>query len=155
MAAKVLFLHGLDARPGGKKPCWLLEQGFSVANPALPREDFAASVDIARQAFQADPPDVVVGSSRGGAVALALGEIAAPLVLVAPAWRFYRVMPRVGVDATILHSPADEVIPIDHSKELLRLCGLPESRLVEVGSDHSMNDPEALLALREAVANAL
>ena len=52
---------------------------------------------------------------------------------------------------TILHSRGDEVIPFEESLELVRASGLPESALVEVGSDHRLADPEPLAALAKAV----
>jgi hypothetical protein len=39
-------------------------------NPALPDEDFDEAVRIAQAEFNRHHPDVVVGSSRGGAVAM-------------------------------------------------------------------------------------
>jgi hypothetical protein len=52
---------------------------------------------------------------------------------------------------TILHSRGDEVIPFEESVELVRASGLPESAVVEVGSDHRLADPEPLEALARAV----
>ena len=46
--AMVLFLHGWNSKPGGVKPSYLAEHGHTVINPALPDEDFAESVRIAR-----------------------------------------------------------------------------------------------------------
>ena len=77
---KVLFLHGLDSRPGGRKPLFLTGCGLQVVNPLLPRDDFPESVRIAGARLAEDAPDVVVGSSRGGAVAMALRPTAARLV---------------------------------------------------------------------------
>ena len=52
---------------------------------------------------------------------------------------------------TILHSRGDNVIPFEESLELVRASGLPESALLEVGSDHRLADPEPLAALARAV----
>ena len=68
---KILFLHGWRSVPGGVKPSYLVEHGHRVINPALPDEDFAAAaVRIAQAEFDRHLPEVVVGSSRGGAVAM-------------------------------------------------------------------------------------
>lgn len=48
---KILFLHGWTSVPGGRKPTFLTNAGHTVLNPL-------------------HHPDVVVGSSRGGAVAM-------------------------------------------------------------------------------------
>ena len=67
---KLLFLHGWNSVPGGVKPTFLASHGFEVLNPALPDEDFAESVRIAQAEFDRHRPTVIVGSSRGGAVAM-------------------------------------------------------------------------------------
>src|SRR4051794_24002622 len=67
---KVLFLHGWQSVPGGVKPTYLKDHGHEVINPKLPDEDFAEAVRIARAEFDTHKPQVVVGSSRGGAVAM-------------------------------------------------------------------------------------
>lgn len=150
---RVLYLHGLHSRPGGVKPTFLRSLGFEVINPHLPDEDFPGSVRRAWEAFERESPEVVVGSSRGGAVALAVPTGPIPVVLIAPAWR--RWGDRDGTRATdrtvILHSEGDEVIPIEDSRELVTRSGLPDEALVVVGMDHDMTDPEALDALRWAV----
>ena len=69
---KVLFLHGLESVPGGTKPKHLESLGHQVLNPALLKDNFEESVQIAQKVFDKEKPDVVVGSSRGGAVAMAL-----------------------------------------------------------------------------------
>ena len=42
------------------------------------------------------------------------------------------------------------MIPFADSEELVRASGLPDSALVEVGSDHRLADPEPLAAMLEA-----
>ncbi|QDV33195.1 alpha/beta hydrolase family protein [Tautonia plasticadhaerens] len=150
---RVLYLHGLHSRPGGVKPTFLRSIGVEVINPHLPDEDFPESVRRAREAFEAESPDVVVGSSRGGAVALAVPTGEVPVVLIAPAWRRWGDQDDVrATDRTVLlHSERDEVIAIEDSRELVRRSGLPAESLVVVGVDHNMTDPEALDALRWAV----
>ena len=62
---KILLLHGKESGPGGKMPTYLAEHGFTVINPALPKDDFDASVRIAQAAFDEHAPEVVVGSLHG------------------------------------------------------------------------------------------
>ncbi|WP_435018586.1 hypothetical protein TA3x_000565 [Tundrisphaera sp. TA3] len=50
----------------------------------------------------------------------------------------------------VLHSEADDVIPIADSLELVRASGLPESALVVVGTDHRLAEPESLTQRLEA-----
>ncbi len=67
---KILFLHGWHSTPGGRKPTYLKDHGHTVLNPALPEDDFQQAVAIAQAEYDQGHPDVVVGSSRGGAVAM-------------------------------------------------------------------------------------
>src|SRR6059058_4128821 len=84
---KVLFLYGWQSVPGGVKPTYLKDHGHEVINPKLPDEDFAEAVRIVQAEFDRHQPQVVVGSSRGGAVAMNISSGGARLVLLCPAWR--------------------------------------------------------------------
>jgi hypothetical protein len=84
---KVLFLHGWRSIPGGVKPTFLARHGHEVVNPKLPDEDFREAVRIAQAEFDRHQPQVVVGSSRGGAVAMNIDSGEARLVLLCPAWK--------------------------------------------------------------------
>ena len=138
---KVLFLHGLESKPGGTKARELKSAGHDVLNPALPRGSFWGSVKIAQDIVDTESPDYIVGSSRGGAVAMALNPGDARIVLIAPAWKKFGVTPDVPATATVLHSPADDLVPIEDSVELVELTG---AELVECGTCHRMSDDEAL-----------
>jgi hypothetical protein len=148
---KILFLDGLGSNPSGLKPAFLREQGFKVVYPVLPDKDFEESVRVAGQALRENAPAVIVGYSLGGAVAMALDAGGTPLVLIAPAWKPCGAKPRAGWQAVILHSAGDDLVPLDDSREMLRVCGLPASALVVVGEDHSMIDEAALRARVEAI----
>jgi hypothetical protein len=78
---KILFLHGWQSVPGGVKPTYLAQHGHEVINPKLPDEDFAVAVRIAQAEFDKHQPDALVGSSRGGAVAMNMNSGRAKLVL--------------------------------------------------------------------------
>jgi hypothetical protein len=95
-------------------------------------------------------PQAVVGSSRGGAVAMNLNSGDARLVLLCPAWRKWGTARTVKPDTVILHSRADDVVPFADSEELVRNSGLPAWTLIEVGSDHRLADPESLEVMLEA-----
>jgi hypothetical protein len=140
---RVLFLHGWQSVPGGVKPTYLAQHGQEVINPKLPDEDFEAAVRIARAEYDRHRPAVIVGSSRGGAVAMNLDSGDTPLVLLCPAWKKYGTARTVKKNTTILHSRADDVVPFADSEELVRTSGLPASALVEIGNDHRLADPES------------
>ena len=132
---KILFLHGWQSVPGGVKPTFLARHGHQVVNPKLPDDDFGGAVRTAQAEFDEHRPAVVVGSSRGGAVAMNLDSGAAKLVLLCPAWKKYGKARAVKPGTMILHSRADDVVPFADSEELVRNSGLPASALVEVGQD--------------------
>ena len=146
---KILFLHGWNSVPGGVKPTYLKDHGHEVINPALPDEDFAEAVRITQTEFDRHRPQVVVGSSRGGAVAMNIDSGTARLVLLCPAWKKFGTARTVKPGTVILHSRGDDVIPFSDSEELVGNSGLPSSALVEVGSDHRLADPEPLRKMLE------
>jgi alpha-beta hydrolase superfamily lysophospholipase len=147
---KVLFLHGWQSVPGGVKPTFLAQHGHEVVNPKLPDEDFEEAVKIAQAEFDKHQPAVVVGSSRGGAVAMNIKSRDSRLVLLCPAWKKWGKARTVKAGTVILHSRADDVIPFADSEELVRNSDLPVSALIEVGTDHRLADPEPLAAMLRA-----
>jgi pimeloyl-ACP methyl ester carboxylesterase len=149
--AIVLFLHGWTSRPGGVKPTYLAEHGHTVINPALPDDDFAEAMRIAQEEFDRHRPVVVVGSSRGGAIAMNINTHDAALVLLCPAWKKFGSARKVKPGTIILHSEADDVVPFADSLELAKRSGLPLSALIAVGIDHRLADPEPLAAMLAAV----
>ncbi|WP_373649865.1 MULTISPECIES: CPXCG motif-containing cysteine-rich protein [unclassified Schlesneria] len=141
---KILFLHGWNSVPGGVKPTYLKDHGHIVFNPALDDDDFRAAVQTAQAVYDQQRPDVVVGSSRGGAVALNIQSGSTPLVLLCPAWKRWGTAKSVKSNALILHSRRDDVIPFTESEELIRNSGLPRDVLLEVGNDHRLADESSL-----------
>jgi hypothetical protein len=144
---KILFLHGWQSVPGGVKPTFLAQHGHEVVNPKLPDEDFNLAVKIAQGEFDKHQPQVVVGSSRGGAVAMNIKIGEARLVLLCTAWKKWGTVKTVKPGTVILHSRADDVVPFAHSEELARNSG---ATLIEVGTDHRLADPEPLAAMMRA-----
>jgi hypothetical protein len=147
---KILFLHGWRSVPGGVKPTFLVRHGHEVINPKLPDEDFEEALRIAQAEFDWHQPQVVVGSSRGGAVAMNINSGDARLVLLCPAWKRLGSAKTVRPGTVILHSRADEVVPFADSLELVRNSRLPAAALIEVGTDHRLADPEPLEKMLKA-----
>ena len=148
---KILFLHGWQSVPGGVKPTYLKDHGHEVINPKVPDEDFAEAVRIAQAEFDRHLPDVVVGSSRGGAVAMNISSGSARLVLLCPAWKKWGTVKTLKPGSVILHSRADDVVPFTHSEELAKNGGVT---LIEVGTDHRLADPDPLAAMLRACVGA-
>jgi len=89
---KILFLHGWRSVPGGVKPTYLKDNGHEVINPSLDDDDFDVALATAQAEFDQHQPQVVVGSSRGGAVALNINSNKTPLVLLCPAWETWGIV---------------------------------------------------------------
>ncbi len=141
---KILFLHGWHSVPGGVKPTYLASHGHEVINPQLDDDDFQAAIDTAQAAYDHHKPDVIVGSSRGGAVALNLTSEETPLVLLCPAWKKWGRTSELKRNSIILHSRSDDVVPFVNSQELIDINDLPSESLFEIGSDHRLADDHSL-----------
>ena len=107
---------------------------------------FDASYARALSAVRAFNPDVVVGFSWGGALACRLaveGAWSGPLLLLAPAHAhmgriMQRPQPAVPLPSRVrvVHSRADQIVPIEHSRALCRAAGV---ELTEVDDEpHKM-----------------
>lgn len=154
---KILFLHGKESKPGGSKVQHLKKQGYNVINPYLPSDDFVKSTQIAQKAFEGERPDVIVASSRGGAVAMAMDTKRADVVLIAPAWN-HRDTLCIPKDvqytspsrAFILHCKDDDIVSYEDSEYLADVLG---TKVIECGTNHRMSDPQALDTLSEVLKN--
>ena len=204
---RVHFCHGLESGPYGFKFRKLSESFSTVSSPDMqmslwnplqcnslarnilrlrsPAEaladSFEACVEVQRQALQASaaPPDVLVGSSWGGAVAAALlaaGVWSGPCVLMCPAlhlrerWagepssrpHLTSVVISAGLAALpaaakaqclIVHGTADATVPVEDSRALAAATGIP---LLEVeGGNHGLGDYTASGGLRASIVSLL
>lgn len=147
---KILFLHGWHSSVGGVKPTYLKDAGHEVLNPKLDDDDFDSAVRTAQSEYDQHQPDVIVGSSRGGAVAMNIESGETPLVLLCPAWKNWGTTRTLKTNSAILHSRADDVIPFSDSEELIANSGLPPETLIEIGDDHRLADPEPLAMMLES-----
>jgi hypothetical protein len=142
---KILFLHGRHSIDDGVT--FLKNAGHEVINPALDDKDFDPAVRTAQREYDQHDPDVIVGSSRGGAVAMNINSNDTPLVLLCPAWKNWGSATTIKPNSVILHSRKDDVIPFADSEELINNSCLPPETLIEVGNDHQLADLEPLKAM--------
>jgi predicted esterase len=140
---KVQFVHGLESGPGSSKSTYL-DRYFDAETPAMDTRDFEGSIQLQARHAQGFVPDVLVGSSFGGAVALAMlqrGLHQGATVLLCPAYRHFGVEARIpdGVRVIIAHGTRDEVVPLDDSRTLATTGtgGLVE--LVEIDDEHRLS----------------
>jgi pimeloyl-ACP methyl ester carboxylesterase len=107
---KVLFLHGWSS-DGGTKTIFMRSLGYHVTTPSLSDWSFTRAVAQAQAAYDELRPDVIVGASRGGAVAMNMDSGETPLILLAPAWRLWGTARSIKKNCTGIQSPCDEFVP--------------------------------------------
>ena len=139
---RVLFIHGKESSPHGKKG-QELAQAFDYRGDQMDTDDFSGSVALQARAIAEFQPDVVVGSSYGGAVLCELlqtGHWSGPTLLLAPAARLYNPSARLPADVpvVIVHGLRDEVVPIEHSRALVATRKPQRTWLHEVDDDHRL-----------------
>jgi hypothetical protein len=147
---KVLFLHGWSS-DGRAKSGFIRSLGYDVLTPSLSNWFYSRALAQAQKAHDQFHPDVIVGSSRGGAAAMNIKGGRTPLILLAPAWKRWSQARSVWrPNSIILHSPRDAVVPFDDSIELaINSEGLLS--IIPGGQDHRLNDPQARKALEKAL----
>ena len=143
-AIRVHFIHGLEGSPSGSK-ARLLARHFDAVTPVMDTSDFEGCVaQHAELLTGAGGPDVLAGSSFGGAVAVALlqrGHWAGPTLLLAQAALFYGLPAELpaGAPIWIVHGSRDDVVPPEHSRRLAAAGDPAHVRLIEVEDDHSLH----------------
>jgi predicted esterase len=151
---KVQFIHGMESGPGSSKASYL-DRYFDALTPAMNTRDFEGSVALQAENLDAFLPDVLVGSSFGGAVALRLlqdGKYAGPTVLLAPAFAHFGVEGRIpeGARVIVVHGSRDDVVPIEDSRRLAKTGTPGYVDWVEVDDEHrlaSLLEGDTLAAL--------
>ena len=145
----VIFCHGLEGSPQGRKVQALRAAGLEVIAPDFQGQNLAARVATLLPVLRAHPEALVVGSSYGGITALCAailhveaGARLRALLLCAPAlghfeppadaMRLYPPVPTV-----ILHGLRDSVVPARVSEEFATTY--PEVRLELVDDEHPLN----------------
>lgn len=142
MTPRVLFIHGSESSPQGAKARFLAER-FELLAPEMDTGDFEGCVARQAEAIRRFRPEVVVGSSFGGAVAVALlqrGLWQGPTLLLAPAVLHYGLAPELpaGAPVWIAHGTRDDVVPIGESRALARSGAPGQVRLFEVDDEHRL-----------------
>ncbi len=142
-APRVQFIHGLEGSPQGAK-ARLFAEHFTALTPAMDTSDFAACIKLQTAVIGTFRPDVLVGSSFGGAVAVVLlqrGIWRGPTLLLAQAALRRGVPPQLpeNVRIWLVHGVHDDVVDIADSRTLARTGTPALVRLMEVDDDHSLS----------------
>jgi pimeloyl-ACP methyl ester carboxylesterase len=150
---RVQFVHGLEGSPTSSKALYL-DHAYDCQTPAMDTSDFEGAVALQGAKLLERPPEVLVGSSFGGAVALALlvrGHYAGPTLLLAPAHRHYGVREIIpnGVPVIVVHGTRDDIVSVEGSRALTKTGTPGLVRLVEVDDEHRLGT----LVETDALAN--
>lgn len=143
MAAHILFFHGFEGSPQGRKPTALRAAGFDVEAPDFGVRPLMDRLAEAEALTQGRTGLVIVGSSYGGALAVLLADRHpdrfAAMVLCAPALRPELVgqPERVPAHTRIVHGVRDDICPIDASRRFAERHG---AVLVETDDGHRLAD---------------
>ena len=150
----VLFAHGLEGHPDGRKPTAMRAAGLQVHAPDGRGLPLAQRVRGLVAVLEGLEKPVLVGSSYGGLAMLAIARDApgafAGLVLCAPALTWNEdpagdptklVAPPGTV---VIHGLGDTVIPIGLSRDLVGRS--PGTRLIERDDDHRLTGSLDVLA---------
>jgi len=140
---RVQFIHGLEGSPQGAK-ARLLAQHFDCLTPAMDTSDFEACVALQADVVRSFAPDLLVGSSFGGAVALELlrrGIWRGRTLLLAQAALKRNPRARLPEDVTvwIVHGTRDHLVDPAGSRRLAGTGSAGRVRLFEVEDDHSLH----------------
>jgi len=140
----LLFCHGLESGPHGRKYQALTAAGFEVHAPDCRGMCLAQRVEVITPFIQGDRP-LIVGSSYGGITAVLAAARAAldlpGMVLCAPALEVDEppndatLRSQLPCPTTIVHGLHDGVIAIDVSRRFAARTG---AKLIEVGDDHRL-----------------
>ena len=154
--SKVLFAHGKEGSPDGTK-AKMIKTNFDAFVPSLTNSfetiDFFHDLDIIEE--MADNVDVMVGSSRGGAL-ICQARTETRKILICPAWRKFGenllLLPHLCEDDIIIHSRKDTIVPFEESEMLVETYGCT---LIEAGNDHRMGDDETLALIKRVIEAVL
>jgi hypothetical protein len=140
---RVQFVHGQEGSPQGAK-ARLLAQHFDCLTPAMDTSDFEACVALQAEVIRSFAPDLLVGSSFGGAVAVELlrrGVWRGRTLLLAQAALELDPQARLPEDVTvwIVHGTRDHLVDPEDSRRLARTGSAGRVRLLEVDDDHSLH----------------
>lgn len=140
---RVQFIHGLEGSPQGRK-ARLLAEHFDARTPAMDTADFEACVRLQAEEVSRFEPDVLVGSSFGGGVAVALlqrGLWRGPTLLLAQAALHQGLeltLPE-RVRVWIVHGVRDDLVDPAESRTLARSGTRSLVRSIEVDDDHPLS----------------
>tara|TARA_B100001123_G_scaffold447556_1_gene605476 strand:+ start:1257 stop:1829 length:573 start_codon:yes stop_codon:yes gene_type:complete len=176
---KVMFLHGLEGSPEGLKATYLCEK-YNAVVPKLDMSElirlkgdsknwslvdrydilWASRIPLrqVREAITENKPDIIVGSSMGGALLAKMiieNAWSGPSVFLASASKMMfdisKVSPATGKKCRWIHGSMDDVVPLDDSIDISKASG---GSLEVIDDDHRLEKIIELGSLDEAIMHA-
>ena len=162
-----LYIHGLEGSAQGSKGTFMLNT-FGRSGPNMPAKkgvsggrpsSFETCIDVIKDYLDTHSASVLVGSSFGGAVTMAILQRNiwhGPVVLLAPAIHYYGLdldLPS-EVHAIIIHDPQDDLIHFSGS-EALHQANLNSSELWVSDGGHRLKTITQNGLLEQAVRDQL
>lgn len=142
---KVLLLRGwsknllaelFTKRQPSVKQIILEDEGHEVYAPTLSNVSFKKAVKQATKATLAFEPEVIIGSSRGAAIAANMqGFEYIPTIFLAPAWKYFGKVKKAHNNSVVIHGIKDTTI---HVKDSYSFAHSPESFYL-VDDNHRLN----------------
>lgn len=155
---RVQFVHGLESSPQGVKARYFAQR-FEAVTPAMDTGDWLGCLALQEAELARFGPDVLVGSSFGGAVVVELmrrGVWRGATLLLAQAAR--KLAPTAALppasSALLVHGTRDAVVDPAHSRALAATGDPARVRLIEVDDDHRLSATSAGERLAELVREA-
>lgn len=149
---KVLFIHGRLSSFKTSKKVSHLKKFFNVHGVDMTDcSNWDLCLQQQEEAIKQFEPDVIVGSSFGGAIAIRLlqmGKWKGPTVLLAHAFMFMKQKnPGLNIDMNLpdnipivlIHGTKDDVVPIEHSRESAKMGTPGMVELIELDDGHSLD----------------
>jgi pimeloyl-ACP methyl ester carboxylesterase len=139
---RVQFVHGLESSPQGVK-ARLFAEHFDARTPEMDTHDFEGSIVAQTRALEEFDPQVLVGSSYGGAILVAMiqrGIWRGPTLLLAQA-ALRRGLPAElpeDQDVWLVHGRRDDIIDAEDSRALARSGTPSRVRLFEIDDVHAL-----------------
>ncbi len=139
---RVQFAHGLESSPQGNK-ARLFAEHFTANTPAMNTRDVGSCVAVHAATLESFRPNVLVGSSFGGAVVVELlrrGLYRGATLLLAQAALHYRpdaVLPE-GVPVLLVHARQDDIVAFEHSERLAQTGSRGLVQLLARDDDHPL-----------------
>lgn len=150
----ILFLHGWFSS-GESKTNFLRFLGYHVLKPDLNNYLFFVARHQAQKIYDQTQPDLIVGSSRGAAIALNINSKQTPMILLSPPWRHFGKTSIISKPNTIvIHSLHDTLIPHEDSVILLK-NSVKGVKLLSCGVDHQLNCRSARNGLENSINSLL